>query len=305
MTDSTKLQLRPAFPGRGQAVVLVLAFLGVQIAAGVAVAVGMNVMATLRKGGGGATEMPLAATLGANALAFAVIAGWALAATRGQWREILRGGRAGCVSWLAALPMLVGTTLLVTECSNLLQMVLPLSASMERILRAVVDLSAQPVVAVLLVAVLAPIGEEFLFRGIILRGLLARMRPWRAIGLTTFLFAAMHLNPWQVPAGLGLGLLCGWVYLRTRSLGLCILLHFLNNIGALFADRLPWVIPGLDRQGGRVEHLPGWLVLTALAALGLGWALFRRSTRGLLEPPLLPASGSCAVTEPQPVVTKS
>jgi membrane protease YdiL (CAAX protease family) len=283
MSGSSEPQVRRGFPGPGQAVGLVLALLGVQLAGGMVVALGLEVLALAGERGGAAPEMPLAAMLAVNVLAFAVVGGWALSKTRGQWCEILMGGLAGGASWLAALPMLLGTTLLVAECSAGLRMVLPLSASMLQTLQTATDLVAQPVLAVLLVAVVAPIAEEFLFRGIILRGLLGRLRPWGAIGLTTFLFAAMHMNPWQVPAGLGLGWLCGYVYLRTRSLTLCILLHFLNNAGALFASRLPWVVTGLNDEEGRAELLPWWLVVAALAALGFGWYCFRRTTEETMQ----------------------
>ena len=303
MVENSDNRIRRPFPGPGQAGLLVLAFLGVQIACSFVVMFVLVVVAAVQKRGGAAPEMPPSALLAANVLAFATVAAWALAQTRGRWREILLGGRAGGASWLAALPLLLGTTLLVTEGSNLLQMVLPVPASIAKLMQGATDVSAHPVVALLLVVVLAPIGEEFLFRGIILRGLLERLRPWSAIGLSTALFAVMHLNPWQVPAAVGFGVLCGWVYRRTRSLALCILLHLLNNAAAIYAGQLPWPIPGLNGGPGRVEHLPWWLVATGAVALGLGWALFRHTTQKLLEPPPLPAPEGAAIAVEDPVVS--
>ena len=86
--------------------------------------------------------------------------------------------------------------------------------------------------------ILAPLLEEFLCRGMMLRGMLTRMKPWKAIFWSAFLFAIMHLNPWQsIPAFL-IGLLLGWVYWRTHSLWATIFLHCLNNSLATLLSRL-------------------------------------------------------------------
>ncbi|MBA5628621.1 CPBP family intramembrane glutamic endopeptidase [Moheibacter lacus] len=80
------------------------------------------------------------------------------------------------------------------------------------------------------VCILAPIIEEILFRGILLRGLLQKgISPILAIILSSFLFGLAHLNPWQfMGAGL-LGAVFGFVYYRTKALWICIFLHALNN----------------------------------------------------------------------------
>jgi membrane protease YdiL (CAAX protease family) len=291
MTENPTGRGRRAFPTCGEAVGLVAVFLGVQIGVGAASMFVAGVMAALRKTGAPAAQMSPAAILAANVCAFAAVAFWAFAKTRGRWREILLGGRTGPASWLAALVLLPGVTLLVIEGSNLLQLVWPVPASMAKMMQEVTDLSAHPVLAVLLLVVLAPIGEEFLFRGIMLRGLLERMRPWRAVWLTTLFFAVMHLNPWQVPAAVGFGLLCGWVFLRTRSLSLCILLHLLNNAAALLVGRLPWRVAGLNDESGRAELLPWWFVAGGTVLLVLGGWLFARTTRDQLRPPPLPEAG--------------
>lgn len=80
------------------------------------------------------------------------------------------------------------------------------------------------------VCLFAPVFEEILFRGILLRGLLQnRVHPIMAIGLSSLLFGFAHLNPWQfLGAGL-LGCVFGFVYYQTKALWICILLHALNN----------------------------------------------------------------------------
>jgi len=82
----------------------------------------------------------------------------------------------------------------------------------------------------LTVCIIAPVFEEILFRGILLRGLLQNNKnPFLAILLSAFLFGLAHMNPWQfLGAGL-LGVVFGFVYYRTKSLWICIFLHALNN----------------------------------------------------------------------------
>ncbi|MXV37795.1 CPBP family intramembrane metalloprotease [Flavobacteriaceae bacterium Ap0902] len=88
----------------------------------------------------------------------------------------------------------------------------------------------QKIAAFIMVCLLAPLLEEFIFRGIILRGLLhSNVNPWVAIILTGFLFGAAHMNPWQFMGAGFLGIIFGFVYWRTQSLWLVIFLHFLNN----------------------------------------------------------------------------
>ena len=80
------------------------------------------------------------------------------------------------------------------------------------------------------VAVLAPIVEETLFRGIIMHGLMKNYRSWYAVFLSALLFSLFHLNPWQMTYTFFLGLLLGWLMIRTKSLPLTITVHALNNL---------------------------------------------------------------------------
>jgi hypothetical protein len=88
---------------------------------------------------------------------------------------------------------------------------------------------------VLKMAVLAPVIEETLFRGIMMHGLMRNYRSWYAILLSGILFSVFHLNPWQMTYTFFLGLFLGWLMVRTRSLPLCIVAHSLNNLLVLFS----------------------------------------------------------------------
>ena len=79
------------------------------------------------------------------------------------------------------------------------------------------------------VGITGPILEELLFRGIILDGFLNRYTARKAVFWSAFLFGLFHLNPWQFIPAFIIGLLLGYVYLKTRSLLPVIIVHIIIN----------------------------------------------------------------------------
>lgn len=80
------------------------------------------------------------------------------------------------------------------------------------------------------IGLLAPLAEELVFRGAILRSLLKwTSHPWVAIAISAIIFAAAHLNPAQLPHAFLVGLLLGWMYYRTDSIVPCVVYHWVNN----------------------------------------------------------------------------
>lgn len=90
------------------------------------------------------------------------------------------------------------------------------------------------------VSLLAPICEEWLCRGMVLRGLLtgSRMKPAWAILISAAFFALIHFNPWQAIPAFIIGCLLGYVYYRTGSIKLTMLMHFTNNTFALICGHI-------------------------------------------------------------------
>ncbi len=93
--------------------------------------------------------------------------------------------------------------------------------------------------SLLSVSVMAPLFEEWLCRGLVLRGLMKRMNPIWAIVVSAAFFAVLHMNPWQAVAAFALGLLFGYVYYRTGSLKLTMLMHCVNNTFSVIMSRIP------------------------------------------------------------------
>jgi membrane protease YdiL (CAAX protease family) len=108
--------------------------------------------------------------------------------------------------------------------------------------------------AAVFVCVVAPVCEEFFFRGFIF-GALRRMRitvghrevgTWVAAILTGIFFGAVHASSasaqYLIPLGF-LGFVLCLVRWRTRSLYPCMALHSVNNALALGVNELHWTVP--------------------------------------------------------------
>ncbi|MFT8389849.1 MAG: type II CAAX endopeptidase family protein [Sporolactobacillus sp.] len=86
--------------------------------------------------------------------------------------------------------------------------------------------------------VIAPIFEEAMYRGFVLRSL-ERFGSFFAIFTSALLFGLMHENIIQFPYAFGIGLIFGYLA-KTYSIRLTILLHIANNsLSELFSDFVP------------------------------------------------------------------
>ena len=118
------------------------------------------------------------------------------------------------------------------------------------------NISTSPVDTIVSVAIMAPLFEEFVLRGTIERGLLARKGDSRktaavAILWSAFLFGVIHLNLWQAIPAFVIGCLLGWVYYRTHSIWATIFMHFVNNFSSI---ALFWAIPAMDADATSREN---------------------------------------------------
>jgi membrane protease YdiL (CAAX protease family) len=100
---------------------------------------------------------------------------------------------------------------------------------------------------VLFSCVAAPVLEEMLFRGVILRGFLRQYSRTFAIVWSAALFGIAHLNLYQMMTALAIGIVAGWLYERCRSLWPCILLHAAYN--GFVTGYYAWVAEQADASG--------------------------------------------------------
>ncbi len=134
------------------------------------------------------------------------------------------------------------------------------------------------VLSIAVFAILPGICEEILFRGFVLRGLLRRLTPGRAILWTAILFGAFHFDLYRLLPTTVLGLLLGWVAWTTGSLWPAMVLHAANNTIAVLATnsevlkRLPWL-------GEGVSVPPAVLIGAGALGLAAAWGLARSSRK--------------------------
>lgn len=212
---------------------------------------------------------------------------------------------AGGITWAAAgtiTLMITGSVVLLSEIDNLFRSVFPMPEFLKVILQELFSANSSIFGQIFLLVIVAPLTEELLFRGIILRGLLGRCRAASAVLLSAALFALIHLNPWQLLSAFLIGVILGWVYLRTGSVWLCVLGHAVNNGLFLAAQYAPFEVPGLIGEPDAAERpvfQPLWLDLAgAIAFSTAAWLLVRATP----EPP--PITGAEPPVIEPPVISQ-
>ena len=118
--------------------------------------------------------------------------------------------------------------------------------------------------------IVAPLTEELLVRGLILRGFLSRYSVRKAILASALFFGLMHLDPWNFIGPTVYGILFAWWFIETRSMLPCFFGHALIN-ALVIADN------ALLQSEIEFGFHPLWwnLVGIVLTALGI-WFLIRQ-----------------------------
>ncbi len=123
-------------------------------------------------------------------------------------------------------------------------------------------------------AVLPGVCEEVAHRGMILNGF-SQFGPRRAVVLSALLFGLLHLNVEQVVYATLIGILVGYISLRTESIYPAMIVHFMNNAISVFMGFSSFHNLGFDAG---FQVLQSWLssspILTIMFMILLIFALF-------------------------------
>jgi len=180
-------------------------------------------------------------------------------------------------------PILVsccGFSILLSEINNLTQLLLPMRGFWSTFFRAMF-IPERILSSLVLFVVVAPITEELLFRRIILDGFLRNYRAVAAIVLSSLFFGLVHLNPWQFITSFLLALYLSWLYLKTRSLFLCIVGHAFNNFIPMAVIGMAKLnIPGYSGESA-TRFQPVWFDLLGVLLAGAGLYLTYRVVKQL------------------------
>ena len=82
----------------------------------------------------------------------------------------------------------------------------------------------------MIAVIAAPVVEEILFRGIVLRSMRKFAPAWAAILISSVLFGVYHLNIVQAAYATFMGIAAGILYEKKKNLLFPILVHFANNL---------------------------------------------------------------------------
>ena len=116
---------------------------------------------------------------------------------------------------------------------------------------------------------IGPVCEEVIFRGVILKGFLKTFHPAKAIIFSSLIFGVIHFMPLQVISAFFAGLVLGYIYYKTRSLWLPIIIHVINNVIAFTL--------GLDAEQDASQSLLGseaLYIASFAGALLISWLAY-------------------------------
>ncbi len=174
--------------------------------------------------------------------------------------------------------------------SVVLQMVAQaIVASGKQLPENLVDMAVQQIPFVLnflLFCVFAPLTEEILFRGMLQNAYERRFGFW-AFVLSGLLFGWMHAEPLSMLNGAVIGLLLGYLYMKTRSIWVPILFHAFYNLMAFtsvldaYVVTLPWTLglqPASSMNLGNSNYVIYSLGILAVGVL-MSYAMLRMLQR--------------------------
>jgi membrane protease YdiL (CAAX protease family) len=289
--------LRLAHPGLLLAAGLALMVIGLQTVISVPLYAVDAILSKATRGAvGGLVSDPLAMGI-INLLAFTGPVWLALHLNRLRFKEAFPCPTPRVFQVVGVLMVSLACVFLISDVDNLMRRLVPVPQWFAQMMDSFVTKGAI-VSRVFLLVIVAPLTEELLFRGLLLRGLLTRHSPVVAVAVSSFLFAFIHLNPWQFVSAFLLGLALGWFFLRTGSVWMCILGHAIGNGTFLVASLIETKIPGfnLPAPEAQPEFQPWWMDLSAAFVLALGIWVFRCATRN--PPPLDPEAPPVIVENP-------
>ncbi|MDR2360857.1 MAG: CPBP family intramembrane metalloprotease [Oscillospiraceae bacterium] len=124
---------------------------------------------------------------------------------------------------------------------------------------------------ILAVVIIGPIAEELIFRGVILNRALSWMPKWAAITVSAALFGIIHMNFPQGIFAFCVGMICGWSYVRFRSVLIPIAAHVAVNLASTIINQISLGIDPYNGSSARLVTIFMLAVIALSAALVYPW----------------------------------
>jgi membrane protease YdiL (CAAX protease family) len=260
------------YPGIGHAVLLIVAVFALQIGLAIPVSVAGMVLDL------DVQEHPAVLAL-VSLVSFGLVLVWGLKRNGKPATEIYPVTPVRGALLFPIVLTVIGLGVLLSELDNVVRFALPPPKWLLDFFKTLTaPEKAVPWESFIVLVVVAPVTEELLFRGLILRGFLSRYSVVTSVLVSALLFGVMHGNPWQFFSATILGIIFGWWFMRSRSLLPCLVGHSCSNALVLVSSVLPFKIRGfnLEESFSPIQFQPAWFDLAGLALLVLGLWLFAR-----------------------------
>lgn len=92
------------------------------------------------------------------------------------------------------------------------------------------------------ILIIAPIYEEIIFRGIVMKGMMRKYPPWVSIFFSALFFGVYHVSALQGINAFYIGLVIGIIYYFTDSIYWAMIAHFLNNAYVMFIGDVSYIL---------------------------------------------------------------
>lgn len=291
MNERKPDRLGQVFAALGKSVCYVILFLGMQVA--VMLPLFVSVISEMVVGESIVDEGTIIAMLSVDTMIFSMVSGLLTIAIvlafylirRKKLSEALMLRPVPAPTLLTAASLAPVLYFLVTTALTLLP-----EAWLESYSEASEGINTESLVGVIAVAVVAPIVEEFIFRGLVMNRLSRVMPGWLAVVLSAAVFGACHGHPVWFAYAFVLGAVFGFIDLRAGSIWPSILGHVaFNAIGQVFT-----FIPETE-EGTEVVIAMGVLLVVGIIIPILN----RKAIAALFRPAPAPLAAQELSTKPK------
>ncbi|MDE6259761.1 MAG: CPBP family intramembrane metalloprotease [Oscillospiraceae bacterium] len=279
------------FAALGKSVCYVALFLGMQVA--VMLPLIVSIISEAITGESAVDEDAILALLSVDTMTLSLISGL-LTLTVVLVFYLIRRKKFGEALWLRPVPgpaLLTGVTLapglyvVITVALALLP-----EAWLDSYSEASAGIDSGTLIGVIAVAVVAPVVEEIIFRGLVMNRLARVMPGWLAVILSAAVFGVCHGHPVWFAYAFVLGAIFGFIDLRANSILPSILGHVaFNAIGQVLS-----FIPETEEGAGLVVALGVLIVIGIIAPI-----LDRRAIAALFRPVAKPLPAQELPVKPQ------
>lgn len=166
----------------------------------------------------------------------------------------------------------VATIALMVPVIFIVNMVIEFFDPVDLIKDTILDLAYHPI-GVATIVLIGPLTEELVFRMGVMELMMKKgVAPWLAILFSSLIFGVAHGNPVQIPGGILIGMVLGWLYWRSSTIWLPVVAHVFNNFLGIV---VMWSFGGEETTVEEISGGDTFMWGFALVNMVIGYVLYR------------------------------